>query len=766
MDQSASSSTQSQPAASLPNSRYTAVVYFHGMGNQRRYEEVSSLLTQLDNLVFVQRGASPQRYLDVRPIALERGRRGSGMDRKSVAYYEVRNPCAQRDARDPDRSPSVRFYESYWADFTAGGTKAFSTFNWVVRQWHRPLTVLLADWGEVSALRIGSLYASYERQRSDAERKGRSLSPNTLRCVEYLIDTYHSFIEPDSRYDDQKRDRYRGNKFADFELFLKDNLELQEQQDQSWNNGLSREVLAMAKSWRKADQTSQLYYLFLTFGLLVTLVSSLILAAWIIYALVMSLISINRETIPAVVEQFFGFLPFELTTNRMLFVAMVLVLAGFGLYGSIKSFFSEYMGDVHQYLTYQETDVKYAQREAILESGVALLRHVMMDERCERIVVVAHSLGSVIAYDTLLALRRLDWVQRSAETSWDDSLELAGAAPGASKRTDTTLRLDKIKHFITMGSPIDKAIYFFVAIQSRVSRFVETNYALRGDVSQPPFTWRENSEEGALVRPHIHWVNYWDRADVISGPIYNIIGTRVRTERVDNVRVTSYRIPNPGKSHGGYFDHRLVLNDIFEIIFKNKYSFVDSMNRAQAQQWFADQASYRGDTQGQQIYRVHVFLQNMVVILGIIVTVFGVSIVLPSFMLLFGAVAATFLGIFLILQVIEQAGVGSGDKTRFSVDPAQNPIPNDLAAEVEPTLVPDPEPAEQERPIEDLPKPPAEVSPEESLESLLGEPLPDAPAQEAPLPIETPPDSHTPPLPNQALPVVQEGKPRDTTTEV
>lgn len=764
MDQSASSSATTSPAVSLPDSRYTAVVYFHGMGNQRRYEEVSSLLTQLDNLVFIQRGASTQRYLDVRPIALERGRRGSGMDRKSVAYYEVRNPCADRNARDPDRSPSVRFYESYWADYTAGGTKAFSTFNWVVRQWHRPLTVLLANWGEVAALRIGSLYAYYERKKAAAERKGQPLSPNTLRCVEYLIDTYHSFIEPDSRYDDQKRDRYRGNKFADFELFLKDNLELQAQLDPSWDAELSQEILTMARAWRRADQWAQLSYLFVTFSLLVTLIFSVILAAWIIYALVMSFISINRETIPPVVEQFFSFLPFELTTNRMLFVAMVLILAGFGLYGSIKSFFSEYMGDVHQYLTYQETDEKYAQREAILESGVSLLRHVMMDERCERIVVVAHSLGSVIAYDTLLALRRLDWVQRSADTSWAASLELAGAAPGAKKRTDTTLRLDKIKHFITLGSPIDKVIYFFAAIQSRVPRFVETNYALRGDVSQPPFTWRDNSEEGALVRPHIHWVNYWDRADVISGPIYNIIGSRVRSERVDNVRVASYLIPNPGKSHGGYFDHRLVLQDIFEIIFKNKYSFVDSMNRALPQQWFADQACYRDDVQGHKLYLVHVIIQHVVLALGILLTMAGVSFVLPSFMMLIFAVGLFFLGFFLVSLVIGQLGNGSTAKTRFSVDPYQDPLPIDLTAELEPA--PNPYAEAEPLPSEEPPRSPDELTPEESLESLLGQPVPEADSSDAPLPQATPPDSHTPPLPDQPLPVRHQEPERDRRTEV
>ena len=30
---------------------YTAVVYFHGMGSQRHYEEVSSLLQQFDQLI-------------------------------------------------------------------------------------------------------------------------------------------------------------------------------------------------------------------------------------------------------------------------------------------------------------------------------------------------------------------------------------------------------------------------------------------------------------------------------------------------------------------------------------------------------------------------------------------------------------------------------------------------------------------------------------------------------------------------------------------
>src|SRR4029079_570199 len=90
------------------------------------------------------------------------------------------------------------------------------------------------------------------------------------------------------------------------------------------------------------------------------------------------------------------------------------------------------------------------------------------------------------------------------------------------------LPLNRIHHFVTMGSPIDKTQYFFATLRSRVSRYVETVEAIRGNISTPPFTILSKDSTAAQVwLPQIHWVNYWDQADLISGPIWNVSGAEI-----------------------------------------------------------------------------------------------------------------------------------------------------------------------------------------------------------------------------------------------
>src|SRR5262249_28825963 len=190
-----------------------------------------------------------------------------------------------------------------------------------------------------------------------------------------------------------------------------------------------------------------------------------------------------------------------------------------GLVG-LGKFLTDYLGDVEAWATYEETDLKFMARSKVLEQSMELLTHVLSDPACERVTIVSHSLGTSVAHDTVLALTR-----RNRAYKPDDPI--TGPVP-----------LNKIEHFVTMGSPIDKIEYFFESYSSRSHRYKRVVESLRGDIGSPPFTRNRH--------PHIHWINFWDQGDVISGALQSPASAAEFCQRVDNVHVRSLSFPAPG----------------------------------------------------------------------------------------------------------------------------------------------------------------------------------------------------------------------------
>ncbi len=219
----------------------------------------------------------------------------------------------------------------------------------------------------------------------------------------------------------------------------------------------------------------------------------------------------------------------------------IAILVGLG------RFLSNYLGDVEAWATYEETDVKYMARDKVIDRGLELLTHVLGDPACERVTVVAHSLGASVAHDALLALTRRNRAQKPGDP-------IAGPVP-----------LHKIEHFVTMGGPIDKIEYFFESYSSASHRYKRVVEALRGDIGTPPFTRNRN--------PHIHWINFWDQGDAISGALHSPAGAVNFNQRVDNVHVANFSFPHPGASHSGYFNNRTVIDALFRIIYLRAGSF-------------------------------------------------------------------------------------------------------------------------------------------------------------------------------------------------
>ena len=219
-------------------------------------------------------------------------------------------------------------------------------------------------------------------------------------------------------------------------------------------------------------------------------------------------------------------------------------------------FLTRYLGDVVFWCTYEETDVRFKKRKEILDYGVKVLKHVLKDTNCQRVVVIAHSLGTAIAHDVLLEFGKQDWAR---DHNNNDAFESCNVD------LVSTDEINKIEHFITAGSPIDKIHYFFESDPGRSHRYTRVSETIRGDMGRKPFGNNNNS-------PFLHWINFWDKADVISGSLESPPNATDIDVCVDNVEVSN-GVWNPLAAHTSYFRNEKVLSYLLKIIYENQFSY-------------------------------------------------------------------------------------------------------------------------------------------------------------------------------------------------
>jgi hypothetical protein len=165
-------------------------------------------------------------------------------------------------------------------------------------------------------------------------------------------------------------------------------------------------------------------------------------------------------------------------------------------------------------------------------------------EDYEKVIVVGHSLGSVIAYDTL------------------NRLILEDESPMVMDVKGEPLRpwLDVINRtalFLTFGSPLDKTAFLF-AVQAEGTS--EAREALAAS-AQPMIA--------AYDRRPAKWVNIWSPWDIISGPLdlydYPIaVENDPNKKRVVNMRDTD--ATTLLLAHTEYWKNPLVVKTIYDAI--------------------------------------------------------------------------------------------------------------------------------------------------------------------------------------------------------
>lgn len=505
-------------AASTPDAKaptrapYTAVIYVHGIGNQRRYEETSRLVDRLDQYLQRQhlKGNSIGMLARVEPrVEPLRPDPAKGI----IAYIRT---IFSTDPKFRNARP-VRFYEIYWAPMMAQTESTWRVIKWLFRQPLRPWSTLRAPWRERQRLRRAALVAMFER--------GQPRPPGVEeQDYRHLMKLYNDFEGPVA---------LRNHPAGTFEEFLAFVTAQTKGKPET-----TRRRLSLARAWRAAYVRSELGAAFA----LTTMALALLLLAGA--AVAGALQALQAVVGYAPLAELFRRADAPLKADWKTALTVVTALAGLLGLGKLLT---DYLGDVEAWATYEETDVKHEARQKVLDTSLEVLTHVLCDEACERVAIVAHSLGTSVAHDALLALTRRNRAFRP-------EYPMAGPVP-----------LGKIEHFITMGSPIDKIEYFFESYASDFHRYKRVVESLRGDIGTPPFT--DNR------KPHVHWINFWDEGDVISGALHSPASGAEFSHHVDNFHIASLRFPAPGASHAGYFDNRTVIRTIFEAVYHRAGSF-------------------------------------------------------------------------------------------------------------------------------------------------------------------------------------------------
>ena len=186
----------------------------------------------------------------------------------------------------------------------------------------------------------------------------------------------------------------------------------------------------------------------------------------------------------------------------------------------VRKVLVDYVGDIAIYVSTDEKSKGFVARSQILKQATDSLIGILMDDdkQFDQVIVAGHSLGSVIAYDTINRLFGQTW-------AWDNKAEELPPAPSE--------QLKKLKGLITFGSPLDKIYYFFrqevnedQAVRAQIISFLHPFRRARSgrDYGNYLFTYPQGQALDKAKWPYafpdfgnFRWLNVWSSADPVSG---------------------------------------------------------------------------------------------------------------------------------------------------------------------------------------------------------------------------------------------------------
>ncbi len=233
--------------------------------------------------------------------------------------------------------------------------------------------------------------------------------------------------------------------------------------------------------------------------------------------------------------------------DRVWWTALGHLILWFGLIAEayyVRYFIIQYVGDVAAYISPYK-DSKFDEiRHAIQKIGLNVGKVIYGFDASttvpnyQRVVMVGHSLGSVLAYDTLNALIN------------EDSINVPV------KQRDV---VGKSRALITFGSPLDKTAFIFRTQARNDQQWIREQLAASMQpliVSYPQY------------RPtnSFNWVNIWARMDVISGSLeyYDDPTQGAALNPVENMQDPDAR--RPLLAHVQYWDNPTLRDQLYKYV--------------------------------------------------------------------------------------------------------------------------------------------------------------------------------------------------------
>tara|TARA_E500000305_G_scaffold105988_1_gene104008 strand:+ start:1017 stop:2909 length:1893 start_codon:yes stop_codon:yes gene_type:complete len=522
---------------------YTAIVYFHGIGRQRRNEEISRLIDSLDHYSY----DIDSEIIRKQKFRTEEMRDNDGDDVEFISTLRVK----KNNYREGSIRGRVHFYEAYWSPALAGGLSSINVLIWVFFRLFSVSISLLHPWRTTPRLKLSLLWRLRDKHKHLSLQQFQKLEKiytdfgNLGARRQFPSGSFRQFIkyvrtrDADSRAASDQNGLWNLAKFLSIELehikeltlifkikytlftlfrFIKNKITPTKEEN----------LLSLTKKWRTLYLKTQ-FTIFIIFS---TILMILINFIYISYKIIFLLLNYNENQIEKIINDF------NFSSDQNIKILVFGFIITVGLYIIIKShkFLSMELSDVVFWTTSDEKDEQFKQRQKILHHTEKILQHVTADPNCRRVVVIGHSLGAAIALETLLRLGK----KRHTRSEKNMPLGLQ--------------RLSIITDLITIGSPIDLISWLFEARPSTYHRYNRIMEDRRGSTDDEPF----------CDPTPIKWVNIVDPADPISSGAYTIRGSFNKKPNILEWQTASRHVSSPLEAHSGYFQSKDTLNILFE----------------------------------------------------------------------------------------------------------------------------------------------------------------------------------------------------------
>ncbi|MGH9635733.1 MAG: hypothetical protein ACRD72_12950 [Candidatus Angelobacter sp.] len=470
----------------------TAILVVHGIGEQNPYETLDQF------------GRNLMRYLSfeggINDLQIEAAR----YDHNDSTEARIRLKT-QAFGPDPNTEGLIDIYEYYWAPQTEDKISYRETLAWLIKTTLTPIRLFNENLREMTN-GSESRHTSDQPDESDEPLTRRAVFMREIRRI-ILIYVPLLFVLGGLLYLLPQTIKLPGtvkgilDSWTSRHMFAKGvmtfcfvcglalNLVVIKQAWQAWLRYKRQQPVMVVRSW--IWQTFMLGLLFVAAGIGVGYLWS---------------VSIPDYFSPL------------LNVNVLLF----LLAAGFARV--VQFFFASFIGDVAVYTNADAKTRNFLVRKTILAGSTNAVIRLLQEKNVaqandpyDQVIVAGHSLGSVIAYDTLNQLLNKRYSRED---------QIVGCVPPKTRVTQD--ELNKILGLVTFGCPLDKVHYFF-------RENVPAHQAIRAQLLQflQSFRKRPSNYDYGLYRLQrydasglnsVLWLNAWSKQDPVSGALHFYTG--------------------------------------------------------------------------------------------------------------------------------------------------------------------------------------------------------------------------------------------------